>query len=238
MMKESNKLPKTLQQAIIRFSDESECINFVASLRWPDGVAVCPRCESTESSFLSTRNVWKCKECKKQFSVKLGTIFEGSPIGLNKWLVAVWLIANCKNGVSSYELHRAIDVTQKTAWFMLHRIRLAMEAGSIEKLSGDVECDETFIGGLAKNMHKAKREQKIKGRGSNTKTAVFGALERKGRVLARVIHKTDKAVLQGLVKEQVESGSNLFTDDWKAYQGLDAEYIHEVINHSLEYVRG
>ncbi|HUF04355.1 MAG TPA: IS1595 family transposase [Aridibacter sp.] len=176
-IKENYNLPETLQQAIIRFSDESEFINFVASLRWPDGVPVCPRCESTESSFLSTRNIWKCKGCKKQFSVKLGTIFEGSPIGLNKWLVAVWLIANCRNGVSSYELHRAIDVTQKTAWFMLHRIRLAMEAGGIEKLKGDVECDETFIGGLAKNMHKAKRAQKIKGRGSNTKTAVFGALE-------------------------------------------------------------
>ena len=150
----------------------------------------------------------------------------------------MWLIANAKNGISSYEIHRAIGVTQKTAWFMLHRIRLAMESGSLEKLSGDVECDETFVGGLAKNMHKAKREAKIKGRGSVGKTAVFGALERKGNVRAKVIEKVDRETLHGEIKEQVEKGSKLFTDEWRSYRGLDAEYIHEVINHSIEYVRG
>jgi transposase-like protein len=238
MIKEENNLPSTLQQAIKHFSEKDVCIKFVASMRWENGIAVCPNCQSVETSFLSTRHIWKCKECKKQFSVKVGTIFEDSPIGLDKWLTAMWLIVNAKNGISSYEIHRAIGVTQKTAWFMLHRIRLAMETGSIEKLSGSVECDETFIGGLAKNMHKHKREAKIKGRGSVGKTAVFGAIERKGRVLAKVIQSTDRETLHSEVKEKVETGANLFTDEWLSYRGLDRDYIHEVINHSVEYVRG
>src|SRR6476620_5695293 len=128
------ELPKTLQDAIVFFSDDLVCVNFVANLRWSDGVAICPNCQNDKTAFLSTRKIWKCKACKKQFSVKLGTIFEDSPIGLDKWLMAIWMIANCRNGVSSYEIHRAIGITQKSAWFMLHRIRLAMQAGSIEKL--------------------------------------------------------------------------------------------------------
>jgi len=239
-MLNDKELPTTLQKAIKFFSDDLTCIKFIASRRWVDGKAICPKCGETNNTFMESRKVWQCKnkECKKQFSVKVGTIFEDSPIGLDKWLTAVWLIVNAKNGISSYEIHRSIGVTQKTAWFMLHRIRLAMQSGSLEKLSGNVECDETFIGGLAKNMHKWKREQKIKGRGSVGKTAVFGALERKGRVLAKVIQKTDKKTLHAEVKEKVESGSNLFTDEWASYRGLDASYIHEVINHGIEYVRG
>jgi transposase-like protein len=236
-MVRDKELPKTLQQAIKFFSDELFCVNFVASLRWADGIAVCPRCEKTETSFLTTRNMWKCKACKKQFSVKVGTIFEDSPIGLDKWLTAMWLISNAKNGISSYEIHRAIGVTQKTAWFMAHRIRLAMENGSFIKLSGNVEVDETFIGGKAKNMHIKKRKEVIKGRGSVGKTAVFGALERKGRVLAKVINSTNRETLHAEVKNHVEKNSNLFTDEWLSYRGLDAEYIHEVINHSVEYVK-
>lgn len=235
-MNEDNNLPKTLQETIKYFSDDLVCVNFVALMRWDDGIAVCPKCASTETSFLSTRKIWKCKDCKKQFSVKVGTIFEDSPIKLDKWLLAIWLITNCKNGVSSYEIHRGIGVTQKTAWFMLHRIRLAMETGSIEKLSGEVEADETFIGGLAKNMHKHKREARIKGRGSVGKTAVMGILERKGRVVAKVIDKTDGETLQNEIKDQVEFGSNLFTDEWPSYRGLAEDYLHEVINHSIEYV--
>jgi transposase-like protein len=156
-MLNDKELPKTLQQAIKFFSDDLTCIKLIASRRWSDGVAVCPRCESTNNTFMESRKVWQCKnkECKKQFSVKVGTIFEDSPIGLDKWLTAVWLITNAKNGISSYEIHRAIGVTQKTAWFMLHRIRLAMQNGSFEKLSSEVEADETFIGGKARNMHKA-----------------------------------------------------------------------------------
>ncbi len=235
-----NNIPTTLQGAIKYFADDLVCINIVAKMRWVDGVATCPNCQSKETSFLATRKIWKCKNkvCKKQFSVKVGTIFEQSPIGLDKWLSAVWLLGNAKNGISSYEIHRAIGVTQKTAWFMLHRIRTAMQSGSIVKLSGEVEADETFIGGKAKNMHKHTREAIIKGRGSVGKTAVFGALERKGRVLAKVIEITDRKTLHAEVKEKVESGSNLFTDEWRSYRGLDAEYIHEIINHSIEYVRG
>ncbi|HEX8735516.1 MAG TPA: IS1595 family transposase [Pyrinomonadaceae bacterium] len=236
-MIEDNHLPNTLQEAIIRFSDKDFCFNLAVSMRWKDGIAVCPNCQSTETSFLSTRKIWKCKNCKKQFSVKVGTIFEDSPLGLDKWFTAMWLIANAKNGISSYELGRALGFKQKTAWFVLHRIRLAMENGSIEKLSGNVEVDETFIGGKAKNMHKAKREKVIQGRGSVGKTAVFGALERKGRVLAKVIERTDRETLHAEVKNTVESGANLFSDEWLSYRGLDSDYIHQVINHSIEYVK-
>lgn len=239
MIKEDNNLPKTLKAAIKYFSDDLTCIQLVASRRWQDGKAICPRCQSGNNTFMQSRKVWQCKnkECKKQFSVKVGTIFEDSPIGLDKWLTAMWLIGNAKNGISSYELHRALGVTQKTAWFMLHRIRLAMENGSIEKLSGNVEVDETFIGGKAKNMHKSKREKVVQGRGSVGKTAVFGALKRKGRVLAKVIERTDRDTLHNEVKEKVETGANLFTDEWLSYRGLDSNYIHQVINHSIEYVK-
>lgn len=237
-MLNDKELPKTFLEAVKYFAYNEICINLIASLRWSDGIAVCPKCESVKTSFLSTRKIWKCKECKKQFSVKVGTIFEDSPIGLDKWLTAMWLIVNAKNGISSYEIHRAIGVTQKTAWFMLHRIRLAMQSGSLEKLSGNVEVDETYIGGLAKNMHKAKREAKIQGRGSVGKTAVMGLLERGGRVLAKVVERTDRKTLHAEVKASVETGANLFTDEWRSYRGLDAEYVHEVINHGVEYVRG
>lgn len=232
-----DNFPKTLQEVIKHFFDETVCINFIASLRWADGIAVCPRCENTSTSFLATRNVWKCKACKKQFSVKVGTIFEGSNISLDKWICAIWLIVNAKNGISSYEIHRSIGITQKSAWFMLHRIRVAMQTGTFEKLSGNVEVDETFIGGKAKNMHSAKRKAIIQGRGSVGKTAVMGLLERKGRVLAKVIERTDRETLHAEVKSNVESGSNLFTDEWRSYRGLDENYIHEVINHGVEYVR-
>ncbi len=207
-------------------------------MRWTDGNAVCPNCEKTETSFLSTRRIWKCKACKKQFSVKVGTIFEDSALGLDKWLIAIWLIANAKNGISSYELHRAIGITQKSAWHVLHRIRFAMQTGSFEKFSGEVEVDETFIGGKAKNMHKDKREKLIQGRGSVGKTAVMGLLERKGRVVAKVIERIDRETLHNEVKANVEKDSNLFTDEWRSYRGLDEQYIHAVINHSIEYVRG
>ncbi|MDQ3750998.1 MAG: IS1595 family transposase [Acidobacteriota bacterium] len=237
-MLNNKDLPKTLQQAIEFFSDKDVCFNFMVSMRWDNSIAICQHCASDKTSFLSTRRIWKCKACKKQFSIKTGTIFEDSPISLDKWLTAMWLICNAKNGISSYEIHRSIGVTQKTAWFMLHRIRLAMQNGSFEKLSGNVEADETFIGGKAKNMHKAKREAIIQGRGSVGKTAVMGLLERKGRVLAKVIERTDRETLHNEVKEKVEAGSNLFTDEWRSYRGLDEQYIHEVINHSIEYVRG
>lgn len=239
-MLNDKELPKTLLEAVRYFSNDLFCIKFVASRRWVDGKAICPRCQSDNNTFMESRKVWQCKnkECKKQFSIKIGTIFEDSPIGLDKWLTAMWLIIGAKNGISSYEVHRAIGVTQKTAWFMMHRIRTAMQTGSFEKLSGNVEVDETYIGGLAKNMHKAKREKVIQGRGSVGKTAVMGLLERKGRVLAKVIQKTDRETLHAEVKANVEKDSNLFTDEWRSYRGLDTDYVHQVINHGIEYVRG
>lgn len=173
-MTKQTDFPKTLQQAILYFSVPENCINFLSQLRWPNGVE-CPRCEGKEVSYLSTRRLWKCKACKKQFSVKVGTVMEDSPIGLDKWLAAIWLIANAKNGISSYEIHRALGVTQKTAWFLLHRIRLAMQTGTFKKLSGHVDADETFIGAKARNMHKSVRERRLQGgRGMEGKTAVMG----------------------------------------------------------------
>jgi transposase-like protein len=234
----ADNFPQTLQECISHFSsDEKLCIDFFASMRWENGVAICPNCKGKENTFLATRNVWKCRNCKKQFSVKVGTILEGSNISLDKWICGIWLIVNAKNGISSYEIHRAIGITQKSAWFMLHRIRAAMKTGSFEKLSGDVECDETFIGGKAKNMHKSKREKKIQGRGSVGKTAVVGMLRRKGEVRAKVIESVDRETLHNEVKNNVECGSNLYTDEWRAYRGLDEDYIHEVINHAECYVK-
>lgn len=236
----ANQLPKTLLEATRYFSDEQTCIDFVASLRWADGVVTCPHCQSDKVGFLATRKIWKCKnkECRKQFSVKVGTIFEDSAIKLDKWLVAIWLIANAKNGISSYELHRAIGITQKSAWFMLHRIRLAMEEGSIDKLSGSVESDTTYIGGSAKNMHSKAR--KARGIGKHSKShhvPVFGVLERKGRVRARVIKSDKMREVMALVNKYVEKGSELYTDDALAYDIAYVDYIHETVNHSIEYVR-
>ncbi len=178
-MKTTDALPTTLVGAIRYFADPDVCLSFVANLRWPHG-PVCPQCGGVEPLFLKTRRLWKCRACKKQFSVKVGTVFEDSPISLDKWLPALWMVVNCKNGVSSYEMARSLGVTQKTAWFMAHRIRLAMQTGTFKKLSGEVEIDETFIGGRARFMHKDKRAKKIKGTGSLGKAAVMGLLERHG----------------------------------------------------------
>src|SRR6266496_155713 len=189
------KNPTNLLEAIRYFGDLDVATAFVADLRWPDG-PVCPHCGGTQHSYLTTRRIWKCKACKRQFSVKVGTIFEDSALGLDKWLPAVWLIANSKNGISSHELGRALGTTQKSAWFMLHRIRLAMQTGSFEKLSGTVEVDETFIGGRARNMHKHVRKQKITGTGMKDKTPVLGMIERGGTVRAEVITDTKRGTVQ------------------------------------------
>jgi transposase-like protein len=210
----------------------------MAQMRWPDGMT-CPYCQGKAVSYLSTRHKWKCmnKECHKQFSVKVGTIMEDSPIGLDKWLAAIWMIANAKNGVSSYEIHRALDITQKSAWFLLHRIRLAMQTGTFEKLSGAVEVDETYIGGLARNMHRDKR-RKLGGTGGSGKIAVMGLLERNGKVRAKVLGDIKQETLQGEVRSHVESGAELFTDAHKSYFGLREDYIHQVIDHAEKYVDG
>jgi transposase-like protein len=231
--------PRTLQEAIIYFADPDRCLKFMVEIRWPDGVK-CPTCGSKEVTFLSTRRVWKCKNqhAKQQFSAKVGTVFEDSPIGLDKWFTAIWLVANCKNGVSSYEIARDLHVTQKTAWFMDHRIRLAMQTGSFEKVSGEFEVDESFIGGLARNMHKNKKA-KITGTGGAGKAIVMGLLDRKTKkIRLRHVPNTQRETLQGVVREYIEGGSYVYSDAWVAYNGLDREYIHQVIDHAEKYVDG
>lgn len=188
--------------------------------------------------FITTRRIWKCRGCRKTFSAKAGTIFEDSPIPLDKWLTAMWMVANCKNGVSSYEIHRDLGVTQKSAWFMLHRIRLVLQTKTYTKFAGDIEVDETFIGGKARNMHRKQREAKIKGTGGSGKAVVMGILERNGSVRAMVVPSRRKGQLQSAVKEFVESGANVYTDALKSYEGLEADYAHQVIDHAEAYVQG
>jgi len=241
-MDSNARLPETLTEAIRFFTDADVCLAFVANLRWPNGIT-CPRCGSGDHSFLSTRKLWKCKGCKKQFSVKLGTIFEDSPLGLDKWLPALWMVINCKNGISSYEMARALGVTQKSAWFMNHRIRLAIQEGTFEPMSGEVEVDETFIGGRARFMHESKRAEKITGTGGMGKTAVMGLLERHGegghsRVKAKVIPNTKRKTLSPEIRQHVEEGAEVFTDSLKSYADLSDAYVHEVIDHAESYVRG
>jgi hypothetical protein len=240
----SPALPETLQEAFEFFADPANCDRFMVELRWPDGVA-CPTCGRTDVTYLANQRRWKCKgkHPRVQFSAKVGTIFEDSPIPLKSWLVAVWMIANCKNGISSYELARALGVTQKTGWFMLHRIRLAMRAKGGGKLGGDVEIDETFIGGRARFMHADKREKAIKGRGPMGKAAVMGLLQRhpgkgKSRVRLEVIPNTRRHQLQSRVEKHVEDGANVFTDALKSYDHLSVYYQHQVIDHAERYVDG
>lgn len=230
------KVPKTLQQAILLFSNPKVCHDYMVGWRW-GGEVVCPRCGSANvGELVKTRLIWNCKGCKKQFSVKVGTIFEDSPLKLSTWLPAVWLITNAKNGISSYELHRALGVTQKTAWFMLHRIRYAMQQGSFEKMRGTVEADETFVGGLEKNKHEDKKLHA--GRGSVGKVPVMGLKERGGELRAFVIDDTKRATLHGEIKKQVNPGTLLVTDAFPAYRGLTPEYYHLFVDHAVKYVEG
>jgi transposase-like protein len=236
--------PTTLVEAIRYFSDPDICLQFMVALRWPRSVE-CPQCGSDQVTFLANARLWKCrgKHSRQKFSVKVGTIFEDSPITLDKWLAAIWMIANDKNGISSYEIHREIGVTQKTAWFMLHRIRLAMQTGTFAKMSGQIEADESYIGGLARNMHKHKREAKIKGTGGSGKAIVMGILERHGpgktsKVRAMVVANARRGTLETQIKEHVEPGSEVFTDALPSYDRLQAEYLHQAINHAETYVRG
>jgi transposase-like protein len=243
---QGEKFPETLQEAIGYFSNPDKAFELMVSKRWPNGV-YRPRCESKEVRFMATRRVWNCNGCRKQFSVKVGTNFEDSPIDLGKWLSAFWLITNAKNGISSCELHRTLGVTQKTAWLMLHRIRLAIQNGSIVKIGGQVEVDETYIGGRAR-MRNAK--QKAKRREANPAmkggwgmTPVQGLLERStakkaSRVILKVVETTRKGELQGHVRNYVLKGAEVHTDQLLSYEGLADEYTHNVINHAECYVKG
>ncbi len=235
--------PKTLQEAVIYFSDQDVCLEYVVVRRWPNGVT-CPTCGSAEVRFIPTRRVWECKTThpKKQFSAKTGTICEDSPLGLDKWLLAMWMVANCRNGVSSYEIHRTVGVTQKTAWFLLHRIREAMQTKSVQKkmMAGEVEADESFIGGRIQNMHK-KSTRRIKTVNSDNwgKTVVLGLLEREtGEVRAKVSPNRKKREVQSHIRENVAQGAALYTDDFNAYVQLTDDFAHQMVNHLASYVQG
>ncbi len=239
--------PETLMQAMRYFQNKDVAQDFMVALRWPNGVA-CPTCGQTDVRYISTRRLWECKEkhAKRQFSVKVGTIMEGSPIGLDKWLATIWMLANDKNGVSSYEIARSIGVTQKSAWFMLLRIRAALEDGTFNKMEGIVEADETYIGGKARNMHKDRKLKTIGTGGSGMvgKAAVFGALERHGpdghsRVRVRTITDNRRGTIEGVVRDNVQAGAELMTDGLGSYRFLGGEYVHNVVEHDAnEYVRG
>jgi transposase-like protein len=243
-MEQNTNTPETLVQAIRFFADPDICLTFLASLRWPDGRIACPTCGSRDLTFLSEYRRWKChtKHPRQQFSIKVGTIFEDSPIGLDKWLPAVWMIVNDKNGISSYEAARALGVTQKTAWFMLHRVRLAMQSGTLDKkLRGRVEADETFIGGNVRNMHVTKRRRVMGSRrgGQYSKAIVVAMLEREsGRVVARTVENVQGMTVRSVIREHVEPGAELITDAAAGYKTLSGEFLHRFVNHMREYVRG
>jgi transposase-like protein len=248
-MKDSQQQePKTLVEALRYFSNPDICLQFLIPIVWPDGVT-CPHCGAKDAHFIATRRIWRCVNPHplRQFSIKVGTIFEDSPLSLDKWMAAIWLIANCKNGVSSCEIARDLGITQKSAWFMMHRIRLAMHTGSfMAKFGGEgnaVEVDETFIGGKARNMHMDVKRRRITATGPADKTAVMGILERGkdgkvSKVRTVVISNRKKKTLQAEVKAHVEAGSALYSDALKSYEGLESEYAHQVVDHAVEYVRG
>lgn len=255
-MNATEKYPKTLTEAVRYFSDSEVATQFFVSIRWPDGVC-CPHCGSRDVSYLANQRRWQCrtKHPRRQFSAKVGTIFEDSPLGLEQWMVAIWLEINAKNSISSYELHRALGITQKSAWFMLHRVRLGLQTGSFGKMGGDgsagVEADETFIGGASRFMHRSKRAG-LRGTGPMDKAAVMGVLERNvvenvdgkkkvkrhSKVVASVIRRTDKETLHAVIHKTVEKGSELYTDQAKGYCGLSEEYLHGIIDHAQKYVDG
>jgi transposase-like protein len=230
---------KTLQEAIIHFSSFENCKTIMVQLRWPDGKVACPRCGSQKVTWLAKARVWKCYERHQSptFTLKTGTVFEDSPVGLDKWLPALWLIVNCKNGISSCELARDLGVTQKTAWFMAHRLRFTLKDGGFGLLSGEVEADETFVGGKARNMHASKRERRITGTGGKDKTAVMGILERGGKVKTAVVPNRKRKALQAEVRRHVVAGAALYTDALKSYEGME-EFQHQVIDHAVKYVDG
>lgn len=245
-----NREPKSLQEAIIYFSNPDNCIDYLALRRWPDGKVICPTCSSDKVKFNSDRRIWQCSShhAKRQFSIKVGTVMEDSAIPLDKWLTAMWMVTNCKNGVSSYEVARDLRITQKSAWFMLHRIRLAMQdevAGKMGSGGGPVEVDETFVGGRLANMHKAKKNRmaKIKGRSlagdHMNKTIVMGLLDRDVReVRAKVVPNVRRETLQGEILREVSRDSTVYTDQWIGYNSLHENFVHDVVDHVETYVNG
>jgi transposase-like protein len=230
----------TLVEAVRYFSDPDVCLAYLVEQRWPDGKVTCPTCGSQEVHFIATRKLWRCKAKHplQQFSIRVGTIFEDSPIGFEKWLPAIWLISSAKNGISSYELHRSLGVSQKSAWFMLHRIRLAMQTPAYALLKGTVEADETFVGGKPRGAHPGR----VTGRKSlgprAGKTVVMGMVERQGEARAMVVPDAKRATLVPKIVEGVEPGARVVTDALHSYDTLDRTFRHDVINHQEGFVRG
>ena len=239
-----NGLPQTLQEAIVWYEDYQNCHNTLVQLRWP-GEVTCPHCGSSHVTYMPKVRRWRChsNHPAPQFSLRTGTVFADSRVSLNKWLVALWMVVNAKNGISSHELHRALGITQKTAWFLIHRIRLCVQQGSFLQILGDepgdeVEVDETFIGGKARNMHSDVRARRITGRGPTDKTIVLGMLERGGIVTTRVVPNRRKGTLQREVRATVAAGAALYSDDLASYEGLQRDYAHKTVNHAIRYVEG
>ena len=239
---DATKSPKTLQAAIVYFSDPDRCFAYATKLRWPDGKVTCPRCNTAKHSFIKTRRIWFCYTCKKQFTLKVGTIMEDSPITLDKWMTAFWMLCNCKNGISSYELGKALGLHQESAWFILQRIRKVMQddffGSKLGGGSGEIEVDESFIGGKARNMHVSERKRRITGTGTKDKTAVMGILERGGKIRTTVVPNRKKAALQGEVRKHVTAGAALYSDALLSYEGLATDYAHQVVDHAVQYVDG
>ena len=261
----TEKLPETLLEAVTYFADEARAHDFFVAMRWPDGVR-CALCNSVNvgklvvstqdkpgrtlksgkviAPYSVTRRVWNCKACKKQFTAKVGSIFHDSALPLSKWLPALWLVVNAKNGVSSCELARSLGVTQKTAWHMGHRIRTSIQrGGGIVRMDGVVEVDESFIGGLARNMHKDRRARAIKGTGGAGKTAVMGLLQRHSeknpvsRIVANVVPNVRGTVLKGEIRKYVLSGAEVQTDAASGYNNMPADFVHKVVDHAETYVK-
>ena len=239
--------PRTLQEAIVYFSDPERAFVYAVNLRWPNRGVTCPRCGNDKHSFIKTRRIWFCKGCQKQFTVKVGTIFEDSALGLDKWMTAVWMLSNCKNGISSHELGRVLGITQKSAWFMLQRIREAFGDrgfGKTSKMGGgtpesEVEVDETFIGGKSKNMHRSRRVRAQQEGVHCGKTIVQGILDRDLRqVRAKVVPSISRETLQGEVLKNVKYGTSVFTDNAVGYDKLHNRFVHEFVNHAERYVNG
>src|SRR5271165_6932957 len=241
-MKEFN--PKTLQEAIQHFTDEQVCVDTLARVRWADGKPVCAACGHQEYYYLAKVRRYKCKECWKQYTVKMGTLLEDSPIPLTKWLPALWMLVNDKNGISSYELAKALGITQKSAWFVLHRLRTALATNSLfTKLGGrdggPVEVDETFIGGKLRNMHKDKKIRYEKRGGAHGKAIVMGLLDRDLRqIRAKVVPNVKRETLQNEVMDEVKFGSKVYTDEHVGYDNLHYRFVHDVVNHAERYVNG
>lgn len=246
---EMDTTPRTLTEAIRYYADPQTCINAVSLMRWEDGSPVCPRCNASQGDrnhyWLAKQKRWKCYSCRKQFSVKVGTIFEDSPLGLDIWLIALWMLCNCRNGVSSYEIARATGIAQKNAWFVLQRLRFVLKDTRPVPMgvgeANPVEADECFVGGNPRKMHRSRRLQRqIGGNGYADKTTIFGMLERGTRqVRASVIPNVKRETLQKKILENVGFGATVYTDGWPGYEGLKGvDFVHETVNHMEEYVRG